>query len=310
MSVPATTSSMVPATLSVTVAAATDAAGRAENEDAVIAAPLPPAAQGARAAGEPAFLLAVADGMGGPDGGERASALAVEALREAFAGGAAGDPAVTLRQAVRAANDAIWAEGGAHGGEPMGTTLTAAVVQGKFVAIASVGDSRAYLLRGPGITLVTKDHSLVAERIAAGALKPDEARLHPQRNVLTHAVGSNPKLDRNLPPVYELSLLPEDRLLLCSDGFYDVVTDAELAATLRGADADGAVAALVALAKDRGTTDNVSAVVAQAVPTRVAAALPAPSAEAGVGPRLLVAAIVVAAVIAIVAALLLLGFIP
>lgn len=299
---------MVPATLTVVIGSATDAAGRSSNEDAIVAMSLPPgSAQGVRAASEPAFLLAVADGMGGPAGGEIASNLAVKALQEAFLGGDGSDPAVTLKQAFRKANETIWAQGGARGEEPMGTTLTAAVLQGKFVAIASVGDSRAYLLRGPGITQVTKDHSLVAEQIASGAISPADARMHPQRNVLTQALGLRPKLDKELPPVYELSLLPEDRLLLCSDGFYDVVLDMELVATLRGSDAPAAASALVALAKERGTTDNVSAVVAQAIPTRVAAAVPAAPAAASNRTTMLVAAIVVALIVVAIAVLFLIG---
>lgn len=301
---------MVPATLTVTVGSATDAAGRPTNEDAIVAMALPEGAtQNLRAAGEPAFLLAVADGMGGPDGGEIASSLAVRALQEAFAAGGGADPALTLKQAFRKANETIWGQAGERGAEPMGTTLTAAVVQGKFVAIASVGDSRAYLLRGAGITQVTKDHSLVAEQIASGAIKPADARKHPQRNVLTQALGIKPKLDKDLPPVYELSLLPEDRLLLCSDGFYDVVEDAELANALRGASSADAAAALVSLAKERGTTDNVSAVVAQAVPTRVQAAIPVAAQGSGSKTGLLVAAIIAVLVIVAIAALFMLGLI-
>ncbi|MGI9255295.1 MAG: PP2C family protein-serine/threonine phosphatase [Thermomicrobiales bacterium] len=308
VSVPATTTSMIPATLSVAVGSATDVGGRSSNEDAIVAIPLPDgAAQHARAAGEPAFLLAVADGMGGPEGGEIASALAVQALRETALASGGADPALMLKQAFRKANEAIWQQGGANGADPMGTTLTAALVQGKFVAIASLGDSRAYLLRGSGITQVTKDHSLVAEQIASGRLRPADARTHPQRNVLTQALGLKPKLDKDFPPVYELSLLPDDRLLLCTDGFYDVVSDADLAAALSGIEAVDAASSLVALAKERGTTDNVSAVVAQAVPTRIPTPISAPAAHKGGVSGMLIAAIVVVVLVAVIAALFLLG---
>jgi protein phosphatase len=293
----------LPETLAVAVAAATDVGGRPSNEDAVLAEPLP------WAAGEaPAFLLAVADGMGGHADGEVASALAIEALRGAFAGdgGAGADPALTLKQAFRRANEAIWAHGdGGDGGRP-GTTLTAAVLKGKYATIASVGDSRAYLLRGRGLTQVTKDHTIVAEQVAKGALSAAEARAHPNRNVLTQALGAKPKLDTRLPPVYELSLLPGDRLLLCSDGFFEVLEDRDYADALAAGPAAEAAAALVALATERGTTDNVSAVVAEAVPTRVPTALPT-SVERGGFPVAVAVAVAAILLIALVAAVLILG---
>jgi PPM family protein phosphatase len=309
VSVPATTKSMVPATLSVAIGSATDVGGRPTNEDAIVAVALPAgAAAHSLAAGEPAFLLAVADGMGGHEGGEIASDLAIRTLQETAASGGGADAALMLKQAFRKANEAIWAAGSGDDRQ-MGTTLTAAVVQGKYVAIASVGDSRAYLLRGPGITQVTKDHSLVAEQVATGAIKRNEVRDHPQRNVLTQALGLRPKLDKDLPPVYELSLLPDDRLLLCTDGFYDVVPDADLATALRGVPAADAAVQLVAIARERGASDNVSAVVAEAIPTRVPTALPTAAADSGSVSAALVAAIVAVVLIAIVAALFLLGVI-
>ena len=291
MSLPAPTTSHLPATLSVSVAAATAVGGRPTNQDAVVAVDLPPMG------GEPAFLMAVADGMGGAAGGDVASSIAVRTLQDAVAGDTGADAALLLKQAFRKANEAIWSEAGGNG---MGTTLTAALVRGKYVAIASVGDSRAYLLRGPGVTQVTKDHSLVAEQVAQGAIRPEEARSHPQRNVLTQSLGTKPKLDKDLPPVYELALLPDDRLLLCSDGFYDVLENRDIADLLRGAEPAAAANALVALATERGTTDNVSAVVAAAAPTRVVTAMPVP-AEA---PHRNLAAVAVAAIVVLVIAAL------
>lgn len=292
----------LPETLAVAVAAATDVGGRPSNEDAVLALALP-AAPGQ----PPAFLLAVADGMGGHADGEVASALAVDTLRQAFSGEAGTDPALTLKQAFRKANEAVWARGAesADGGR-MGTTLTAAVLKGRYATVASVGDSRAYLLRNRGLTQVTKDHTLVAEQVAQGVVKPADARNHPQRNILTHALGTRAKLDTRLPPVYELTLLPGDRLLLCSDGFFDVLEDRDYADALLAAPAADAVRALVALATGRGATDNVSAVVAEAVPTRVPTALPVPAGRAGFP---VAAAVAVAAILllALIAAVLVLG---
>jgi protein phosphatase len=90
----------------------------------------------------------------------------------------------------------------------MGTTLVSAVVHGKYVTIANVGDSRAYLMRANQMTQITQDHSLVADQVTQGKLSEADARKSPQRNILTHALGSAPQLDRKLPSIYELTLLP------------------------------------------------------------------------------------------------------
>ncbi len=291
----------LPETLAVAVGSATAVGGRPSNEDAVLALEVPPAP-----GQPPSFVLAVADGMGGHADGEVASALAVETLRHAFSRDAGADPALVLKQAFRKANEAIWARGEGDEAGHMGTTLTAAVLTGKYATIASVGDSRAYLLRGRGLTQVTKDHTLVAEQVAQGVVKPADARAHPQRNVLTHALGTRPKLDSKLPPIYELTLLPGDRLLLCSDGFFDVLEDRDYAETLLASPAAEAASALVALATGRGTTDNVSAVIAEAVPTRVPTALPTPAERAGF-PVAVAVAVAAILLIAVIAAVLVLG---
>lgn len=255
--------------LRLTVGAATDAGGRDGNEDAVFVGALP-AANG----GDAGFLLAVADGMGGHARGEVASQLAVDTLRSALADDTGADAALLLKQAFRRANDAIHQDGDADAADQaMGTTLTAALLRGRYATIASIGDSRAYLVRANAVTQVTKDHSLVADQIARGALAAGDARRSPQRNVLTHALGQRPRLDSKLPGVFELTLLPEDRLLLCTDGFYDVVDDADLAQVLLAHPPEAAAKRLVDLAVERGTADNVSAVVAEALPTRVSTVL-------------------------------------
>jgi protein phosphatase len=135
------------------------------------------------------------------------------------------------------------------------------VVRGKYVTIANVGDSRAYLMRANQLTQITQDHSVVAEQVAAGTLSPEEERTSPQRNMLTAAIGTQPQLERRLPAIYELVLLPEDRLLLCSDGFYDVLESDDYLQLMSGEDAHTSAVALTDLATQRRTTDNVSAVV-------------------------------------------------
>ena len=265
------------ADLRLVVGAATDTGGRDGNEDAVYVGELPPTAGGPP---EPGFLLAVADGMGGHARGEVASRIAVETVSRAFAEEAGTDTVLLLKQAFRRANDAIYeTAGGDGGGETMGTTLIVAALHGKYATIASVGDSRAYLVRANGLTQVTKDHSLVAEQVAKGALNAGQARRSPHRNVLTHALGHRPRLDAKVPGIFELTLLPEDRLLLCTDGFYDVVADGDLVGVLLGHPPEAAAKRLVDLAVERGTSDNVSAVVAQALPTRIPTIGPATAAE-------------------------------
>jgi protein phosphatase len=255
----------------VDVGAATDAGGRDANEDAVHAGELPtlgpPAGDGDTPV--PAFLLVVADGMGGHHRGEIASRLAVDTIVRLLEEDPGADTALLLKQAFRRANEAIFESGRGNGSEIMGTTLVAAVLRGKDATVASIGDSRAYLLRADQLTQITKDHSLVAEQVAHGSMTEQEARESPHRNILTQALGHRPKLDPKMPDIFELPLLPQDRLLLCSDGFYDVVKADDYARLLVDHPPDEAARRLVALAVERGTTDNVSAAVAQAVPTRV-----------------------------------------
>jgi PPM family protein phosphatase len=261
-----------PRDLVIAVGSATDVGGRASNEDSIAAIELAesPPAPGVPPA--PAFLLAVADGMGGHADGEVASRLAIDTLLAAIGNEPGPDAGLSFKQAFRRANESIYERGAATGGDrPMGTTLVAALLRGQYATIANVGDSRAYLLRAKGLTQITRDHTFVAEEVERGALTPEQARRSPQRNVLTQALGSRPKLDTKLPAIYELTLLPDDRLLLCSDGFGDVLDNADMIAAMLGRDASAAARLLVDLARERGATDNVSAVVAAAVPTRVSA---------------------------------------
>jgi len=286
-------------TVEVEVGSASRVGGRDHNEDAVLVAPIGP--------GNNAYLLAVADGMGGHEGGEIASRLAVETLRQHFSDGVPDDVALELKRAFREANERIWTEGGSESADRhMGTTLVAAVVNGAYLTIANVGDSRAYLVRGNQVLQITQDHSLVAEQVERGELEAGSERQSAQRNVLTAAVGTTERLDRKLPAIYELTLLPEDRLLLCSDGFYDVIDQREYAAQLTGGDPNTLSTALASLAEQRGTTDNVSAVVLVARPSRATeqrVALESTIAEQkSQGNTIVVAVVLLFVVIAIVAA--------
>ena len=277
-------------TLRLAVSAVTDTAGRDENQD--VAAAL--AIGGPSGAGED-FLLVVADGMGGHPAGDVASQLAMNALVEALPALPDGDLGLALKQAYRRANEAVFQAGEdepAHAG--MGTTLTSALLHGKYATIAHIGDSRAYLLRGEALTQVTRDHTVVADEVAQGRITAEAARRHPRRNVLTHVIGTHPRLESKLPAIFELTLLPGDRLLLCSDGLYDVLDDGEMRRALVEQDPGDAARQLVEAAKERGTRDNATAVVAAAIPTRVptAAALPSPASRTGGLPGTVVAAVI------------------
>jgi protein phosphatase len=256
--------SLVPADFSLAVGSTTNAAGRPSNEDAIIARPVPsPASLGGES-----YLLAVADGMGGHTGGEVASKLAIDLLEDLFSREAPEDVAQSLKQAYRRANEVIYSQAGPDAGEQrMGTTLVSAVVRGKYATIANVGDSRAYLIRARQVTQITQDHSVVGEQVAKGQLTEAQARKSPQRNLVTHALGLAEALDRRMPSIYELTLLPEDRLLLCSDGFFDVLQPDDYVSTVLAHSPQDSALALASMAIERGTTDNVSAVVLEVSPS-------------------------------------------
>ncbi|MHB1930403.1 MAG: Stp1/IreP family PP2C-type Ser/Thr phosphatase [Acidimicrobiales bacterium] len=215
-------------------------------------------------------LFAVADGMGGHAAGEVASETAVEALRQAVAGElrVGGLTLSGMADAVHQANRAVWEEAQANPDlRGMGTTLTAiALVEdgdGERLAVANVGDSRTYRLRDGRLEQLTVDHSLVAELIAEGQIQPDEAETHPQRHVLTRALGVYPDVEVD---VLSAELRPEDRLLLCSDGLSRELAGEQIASLLRRyADPAQAAGELVATARRHGGSDNITAVVVDVV---------------------------------------------
>ena len=161
-------------------------------------------------------LIAVADGMGGHRAGEVASATALEALRAAITGGR------PLRESIEDANEAVYTKSLTDTSlRGMGTTLTAGtLVAGDTLLVGHVGDSRAYLLHDGELRQVTDDHSLVEELVREGRLTADEAAVHPQRSIITRALGVDASVEVD---VYPVELVPGDRLLLCSDGLTGMV---------------------------------------------------------------------------------------
>jgi serine/threonine protein phosphatase PrpC len=238
---------------------------REHNEDEVSLAELDSAQVAARG-----FLVAVADGMGGHERGEVASNLAIEALFASFYGegkeatsdgeGAPnGDMVAALQQGFKSANERIIEEAvNGEGGGAMGTTMVAAVIDGDHLTVANVGDSRAYLVRAETATQITRDHSLVAEQVAGGVMTAEEARTSNYRNIITRALGHRPKVEVD---IFEITLLPEDRVVLCSDGVHGSVEPEEVADLVLHKSPSEASQALIDLAMAHGSTDNVTAAV-------------------------------------------------
>jgi len=218
---------------------------REQNEDSLVVAP-------------PLFV--VADGMGGHEAGEVASEIAVEIIQEEAPDHPDADE---LGKAVERANRAIIDASLSGRGRPgMGTTCTAAMLEENKLVIAQVGDSRAYLMHGGSLSQLTRDHSLMANMIEAGQITPEEARFHPNRSVITRALGNDPD---TVPDLYEINVEAGDRLLLCSDGLTSMVEDDDIADILaRQADPQKCAIALVNAAIAAGGADNVTVVVADA----------------------------------------------
>ena len=213
---------------------------------------------------EDGSLFAVADGVGGHQAGEVAAQTAVETLQETFT-----DPTIEgLSSAVQQASEAVWRLAQtASEKRGMGTTLTALalVVQDgdEQLGLANVGDSRAYLLQHGQLEQVTEDHSLVEEMVREGKLTRQEAAVHPQRSIITRALGMEPQIEVD---VWQLIPYRGDRLLLCSDGLTNELSDERIAATLRQlADPTDAARDLVRQARAEGGGDNITVVVIDVV---------------------------------------------
>jgi serine/threonine protein phosphatase PrpC len=212
-------------------------------------------------------VVAVADGLGGHQAGEVASAIAIEPVaaldKRTFA--TPEEAREALVEAVGEANQAVIAKAmsdDAYWG--MGTTMTAVAIVGeRWAQLAHVGDSRAYLLRAGRLRQLSNDHTVVGELLRQGRLTPGEAAHHPERSVLTRAVGLDPGLEPDTPPPLELDA--GDQLLLCSDGLTDAVAEDRIAAVLGGhGDGKAACQALVDAALEAGGPDNVTVVLVRA----------------------------------------------
>ena len=203
-------------------------------------------------------LFAVADGMGGHRGGEVASHLALETVEELAHQGEG-----TLADQVREANRAVFAKSqDDRSVNGMGTTLTAAKVVEDTVLLAHVGDSRAYLLRAGVMRQLTDDHTLVNRMLKAGEITSAEAAVHPHRNVLTRALGTEPEVKVDTD---EVPIMDGDRLLLCSDGLFGMLTEDQIQAICEAEpDPQKAADRLVRAANRAGGVDNITVLVLDA----------------------------------------------
>jgi protein phosphatase len=202
-------------------------------------------------------LAVVADGMGGYEGGQEASRLAVETMIDVYSG-FEGEPKNSLVAALQAAHEGIREYSFEHPElRGMGTTCTAAAIVNSQLFFVHVGDTRLYLIRDGEIIRVTRDHSYVGRLVEAGMISAEQAEVHPQRNILTSAVGTNPDLAMDASEEPQ-ALRAGDVLVICSDGLWGLVRDTEILNAVKNKSAEQAGKDLIQLARERGGPDNIT----------------------------------------------------
>ena len=203
-------------------------------------------------------LAAIADGMGGYEGGQEASRLAVETVRHVYDSAFHDDPQKTLISAFEAAHENIHRYAVDHPQfHGMGTTCTALSIVGRQLYFAHVGDSRLYLVRGTTISRLTRDHSYVGRLVESGIVRSEDAESHPQRHILTAALGSGREVFPDVPEM-PVPLEDGDTLVLCTDGLWSVVGELDLSRVVQANTPAESCLALVKMALERGGPDNVT----------------------------------------------------
>lgn len=204
-------------------------------------------------------LFVVADGMGGYNGGDVASAFAVEVIKETASKSRETNPRKIFDEAITMANKAVRKKASESAEfEKMGTTVVLATVVGECLQVANVGDSRLYVI-GEEIRQITEDHSYVEEMIKVGSLDRISARNHPQKNIITRAVGAD---DSVVPDFFTVKLKPGDLVLMCSDGLTNMIEDDDIKIILRKErDLAGKAEELIRVANENGGKDNVAVIV-------------------------------------------------
>lgn len=205
-------------------------------------------------------LFVVADGMGGHNAGDRASSYAVEVLVQSIRRSRERNPLKNIRQAIEKANSRVLNEANsAEAYRGMGTTIVAATIVRNTLYVANVGDSRLYII-GEHIRQITRDHSLVEEMVRSGNLTREEARCHPDKNIITRAVGVRPTVAIDF---FDVKLRKEDIILICSDGLSNMVEDEQIEQIVKKEKNLRAVGErLVETANQNGGYDNISVLLA------------------------------------------------
>jgi protein phosphatase len=224
---------------------------REVNEDSVFAANQP--------VGNLPNLFIVADGMGGHNAGDYASQMTVEVVKKSLADSQETDPETMIRQAITTANELLLEKASQDARlKGMGTTVVVATVIEKTLYFANVGDSRLYLLN-KDIKQLSKDHSLVQEMVRLGGINREEAKHHPDKNIITRAVGAKEELKIDF---FEYRLKKQDVILMCTDGLSNMVEDEEIFRIVKSAgDVVEATEQLIEKAKENGGNDNIGVVV-------------------------------------------------
>ena len=207
-------------------------------------------------------VFAIADGMGGHNGGEFSSRMAIDSLKKFFTDRSDDDVftnSACITNFIKTLNKMIYQRSVEDDSlRGMGTTLTLCVANSSVALFFHVGDSRAYIIPREGIIhQITKDHSLVQFMIDTKQITPEEAKVHPNRNIITRAVGTESPLEVD---VFVVSISEGDRILLCSDGLTNMVEDDEISFIVRENDVESAVGKLITRANDEGGVDNITAV--------------------------------------------------
>jgi PPM family protein phosphatase len=211
-------------------------------------------------------LAVIADGMGGYEGGLEASRLAVETVRHIYDSRFDGSPQATLLNAFSTAHETIQRYALDHPQfHGMGTTCTALSIVDRELSFAHIGDTRVYLVRAETISRLTRDHSYVGRLVESGIVRSEDAESHPQRHILTAALGSGREIVPDAPERPVL-LEPGDKIVMCTDGLWSLVAEQDLARVVRFNTPADSCRELVNMALDRGGPDNVTLLVLHVSP--------------------------------------------
>ena len=207
-------------------------------------------------------LFLVADGMGGHAAGEYASRFTVEKLVEKIKESSQTEPVALMKEAVEQVNAMLLVEANADRAKAgMGTTIVAATVIGERLYAANVGDSRLYVINEESITQITRDHSLVEEMVRLGEMNKEDAKDHPDKNIITRAIGVMPEV---APDFFEISLKDQDMILMCSDGLTNMINDIDIKKIVLGQrDIVEKAEKLVETANQNGGRDNITVVLVE-----------------------------------------------